>query len=319
MVQTESRVWSDSGVEPATGDETYTGQERPIAEYDNWAMWAVTKDIDTIAGILNTLELVEAVTRLTFDTSGNRPAEANLTLADDEGWIYLELDTGRIYSVKDDGAGNPVWFQLGIGENDVGSTELATDAVGTTHLQTGSVDADAIATDAVDSAEIAASAVGSSEIATGAVGSDEIADGAIGTADISADAVTSGEIATDAVGAAEISADAVGTSEIDLSIAPTWTAGHTFDAGLSANGTVDVSTDNFDLATFQRTGAGDANIVVKESTGEVAKLGSGGFAHLTYEPGHTLKFRETGPNTLAELRSNGDLYIEGEMTEGAAI
>jgi len=162
MVQTESRVWSDSGVEPAVGDEVYTGQERPIAEHDNWAMWAVTKDVDTIAGILNSLEKVEAVTRLTFDTEANRPAEGDLTLADDEGWIYLELDTGRIYSVKDDGAGNPVWFQLGIGEDDVGSTELATDAVGSTHVQT----------DAVGSDEIAADAVGNSEVAVDAIGTD---------------------------------------------------------------------------------------------------------------------------------------------------
>jgi hypothetical protein len=154
MVQTESRVWSDSGVEPAVGDEIYTGQERPIAEYDNWAMWAITKDVDTITGILNSLEKVEAVTRLTFDTEANRPGEADLTLTDDEGWIYLELDTGRIYSVKDDGAGNPVWFQLGIGENDVSSTELATDAVETIHLQTDAVDADAIAADAVGTSEL---------------------------------------------------------------------------------------------------------------------------------------------------------------------
>jgi len=154
MVTTNSRVWSDSGVEPAAGDEVYTGQERPIAEYDNWAMWAVTTDIDTIAGILNSLEKVEAVTRLTFDTEANRPAEADLTLADDEGWIYLELDTGRIYSVKDDGAGNAVWFQLGIGENDVGSTELASDAVNSTHVQT----------DAIGSAEIQANSVGDDEL-----------------------------------------------------------------------------------------------------------------------------------------------------------
>jgi len=87
MVQTESRVWSDSGVKPAVGEEVYAGKERPIADYDNWAMWAVTKDVDTIVGILNSLEKVEAVTRLTFDTEANRPAEGDLSLADDEGWI----------------------------------------------------------------------------------------------------------------------------------------------------------------------------------------------------------------------------------------
>jgi hypothetical protein len=193
MEQTESRVWSDSGVEPAVGDEVYTGQERPIAEYDNWAMWAVTKDIDTLATILGSLEAVNAVTKFTFDTEANRIDEANLTLVDDEGWIYFELDTGRIWCVNDDGSG-AAWQQLGFGADDIGSTELAIDAVGATHLKTGSVDADAIG----------AGAVGSSKIATGAVGSNEIDDGAITTNDLSPDAVTSSKIGDGEVGNSEI-------------------------------------------------------------------------------------------------------------------
>lgn len=49
MVSTDSWVWTNTGTEPTQGDETYVAQEQPIAEYDNWAMWAVTSDIDTLA------------------------------------------------------------------------------------------------------------------------------------------------------------------------------------------------------------------------------------------------------------------------------
>jgi hypothetical protein len=270
MIQTESRVWPDSGVKPAVGDEVYTGQERPIAEYDNWAMWAVTKDVDMIAGIINDLELVESVTRLTFDTEANRPSEADLTLADDEGWIYLELDTGRIYSVKDDGAGNPVWFQLGIGKNDVGSTELATDAVGTTHLQTGAVDADAIG------------------------------DGEVGSAEIAADAVGSSEVATDAIGSAEISTDAVGMSEIDTSISPTWTSSHTFDAGLTANGQITAENSQVKAVDVSAEDgyvrAGGAGLDSTEATNSV-------YMYRTSGGGASYPFTDAG-NMVLEARGN---------------
>lgn len=283
MVQTESRVWSDSGVEPAVGDEVYTGKERPIAEYDNWAMWAVTKDVDTIAGILNSLEKVEAVTRLTFDTEANRPAEADLTLADDEGWIYLELDTGRIYSVKDDGAGTPVWFQLGLGENDVGSSELATDAVGTTHLQTD--------------------AVGESEL------DGTYPDGSVGLADLGFDTATQTELNNHAspsdahhtypVSSGGIQANAVTDSELDASIAPTWTGSHTFDAGLSMGGSLDLAgnqltdsqqgyydlTDgsNLRLATGKtiEDGSGTARFIINSSSDTIVCNGAGNDAFYT--------------------------------------
>ena len=52
----ESRVWGDEGVEPDPGEETYEGGERPIAEYDNWAMWSVTNDIETLFAWLDTVE-----------------------------------------------------------------------------------------------------------------------------------------------------------------------------------------------------------------------------------------------------------------------
>lgn len=52
----ESRVWGDEGVEPDPGEETYEGGEQPIAEYDNWAMWSVTNDIETLFAWLDTVE-----------------------------------------------------------------------------------------------------------------------------------------------------------------------------------------------------------------------------------------------------------------------
>jgi len=54
--QRESRVWGDQGTEPDPGDETYSGSERPIAEYDNWAMWSATTDIKTLFDWLDGVE-----------------------------------------------------------------------------------------------------------------------------------------------------------------------------------------------------------------------------------------------------------------------
>jgi len=44
----QSWTWTDSGTEPTQGDESYAAGEQPIAEYDNWAMWAVTTDVDAL-------------------------------------------------------------------------------------------------------------------------------------------------------------------------------------------------------------------------------------------------------------------------------
>jgi len=52
----ESRVWGDQGVEPDPGEEVYEGQTRPIAEYDNWAMYTVTSDISTLFDWLGSVE-----------------------------------------------------------------------------------------------------------------------------------------------------------------------------------------------------------------------------------------------------------------------
>lgn len=92
-----------------------------------------------------------------------------------------------------------------------------TDAIDATNPSSGSVNA-LVADDGITSAKIAADAVGSSEIATDAVGSDEIGTGAVDSD--------------------EIAVNAVGTSEIDLSITPTWTGLHTFDSGVTLNGSL---------------------------------------------------------------------------------
>lgn len=44
-VSLNSRVWSAKGIKPAAGDEVYSAGEQPIAPYDNWAMWAITRDL----------------------------------------------------------------------------------------------------------------------------------------------------------------------------------------------------------------------------------------------------------------------------------
>lgn len=68
------------------------------------------------------------------------------------------------------------------------------------------------------------------EEANGTVG-----DGTVDTAAVQADAVTSTEIAAGAVGTTQVASGAITATELDLSIAPTWTGAHTFDAGLTSN------------------------------------------------------------------------------------
>lgn len=60
-----------------------------------------------------------------------------------------------------------------------------------------------------------------------------VGDATVDTGGIQNDAVTSAKIAAGAVGSGAIATDAVTATEIDLSIAPTWTGVHTFDAGLT--------------------------------------------------------------------------------------
>ncbi|QLG29983.1 hypothetical protein HUG10_20465 (plasmid) [Halorarum halophilum] len=47
-ITTNSWIWTDTGTEPTPGDENYVAGDQPIAEYDNWAMWAVTSDVDAL-------------------------------------------------------------------------------------------------------------------------------------------------------------------------------------------------------------------------------------------------------------------------------
>lgn len=51
-ISRDSFVWTSTGVEPAQGDEVFEAGEQPIAEYDNWALWAITSDIKDLSETL---------------------------------------------------------------------------------------------------------------------------------------------------------------------------------------------------------------------------------------------------------------------------
>jgi hypothetical protein len=57
-----------------------------------------------------------------------------------------------------------------------------------------------------------------------------VGDGTVDTGGLQNDAVTSAKIGADQVGSGQIATDAVTAAEIDLSISPTWTGEHTFQA-----------------------------------------------------------------------------------------
>ncbi|MWG36577.1 hypothetical protein [Halomarina oriensis] len=55
----ESFVWTDKGVEPQNYEEAaYNGGEQPIAEFDNFTLWALSKDVETLKS-----EITEHVAR----------------------------------------------------------------------------------------------------------------------------------------------------------------------------------------------------------------------------------------------------------------
>jgi len=56
-IQLKTRIWPTRGTKPTEGDEVYSGGVQPIADYDNWANWAITTDIhnlnDELGGFQN--------------------------------------------------------------------------------------------------------------------------------------------------------------------------------------------------------------------------------------------------------------------------
>jgi len=48
MATLNSRIWSNRGTKPAKGDEVYSQGKQPIANYDNWSNWSITKDLHNI-------------------------------------------------------------------------------------------------------------------------------------------------------------------------------------------------------------------------------------------------------------------------------
>jgi len=90
MPSKESRIWSDSGVEPDPGEETYSGSEKPIAEYDNWAMWALTTDVDSLFDAVGDLDGVSGVTEVTAGLNADKPDVANVS----NGHLYIATDAG---------------------------------------------------------------------------------------------------------------------------------------------------------------------------------------------------------------------------------
>ncbi|RKS83332.1 hypothetical protein BDK61_2675 [Haloarcula quadrata] len=145
----QSRIWGDSGTEPAAGEETYAGGEKPIAEHDNWAMWAITKDIDTLASIVGTLEGVSSVTELRYETLADRPA------AGTPGRVSFAYDE-QIVAVDD---GNQ-WIDLGVKSHD----DLADIASDDHHARYTDAEAQSAVVGSVDAASLTGSSGSSGQV-----------------------------------------------------------------------------------------------------------------------------------------------------------
>lgn len=74
MVNQESRTWPDSGTEPPAGEEGIDGEEEYPADWMNWALWAMTTDVDALVDVVGSLEAVSGVSEVRYETLADRPA-----------------------------------------------------------------------------------------------------------------------------------------------------------------------------------------------------------------------------------------------------
>jgi len=94
----------------------------------------------------------------------------------------------------------------------------------------------------------------------------------VDTSQVTDAAITTAKINASAVTAAKIAADAVGASEIDLSISPTWTSDHTFDATILLD---DQAADPSSNGEIQRNGT-DVKVYSGGAIRNMSNIGSGG-------------------------------------------
>lgn len=101
MVDKNSRTWGDSGTEPAAGEEVISGGAEYPADWMNWAMWAMTTDIDALVSVVGSLEAVNGVTEVRYEALADRPAagqagrfsilsdEQRVTIDDGQQWVTV--------------------------------------------------------------------------------------------------------------------------------------------------------------------------------------------------------------------------------------
>jgi len=101
MVDKNSRTWGDSGTEPAAGEEVIPGGAEYPADWMNWAMWAMTTDIDALVSVVGSLEAVNGITEVRYETLADRPAagqagrfsilsdEQRVTIDDGQQWVTV--------------------------------------------------------------------------------------------------------------------------------------------------------------------------------------------------------------------------------------
>jgi len=94
----------------------------------------------------------------------------------------------------------------------------------------------------------------------------------VDTSQVTDAAITTAKINNSAVTAAKIAAGAVGASEIDLSISPTWTSNHTFDATIVLD---DQAANPSSNGEIQRNGT-DVKVFSGGGVRNMSNIGSGG-------------------------------------------
>lgn len=75
----ESRIWPDTGIEPADGEEVVEGGEEYPAEFINWILWALTTDVDALFDDVSTN--ATDISTLRTDVDANDTDIADLSTA----------------------------------------------------------------------------------------------------------------------------------------------------------------------------------------------------------------------------------------------
>lgn len=209
MSEKQSREWPDQGTEPPVGAEAIEGEEEYPSPWMNWALWALTTDVDTLFDETDSLESdLETTESELSDDIETTESELSSDIQD----VIDDLDA-HSSSTSTHGADEGEHLALTPRED---QAVAYTDVVEREHGM-GDHDGSVASSDDVDAV------AGNLDTHTSdsddphetlPIETNDLSDEAVTAAKLAAAAVESGAIASDAVGQDEIASDSVGREQL---------------------------------------------------------------------------------------------------------